>query len=147
MSDLVLRMTDVYRVHGSGPTAVRALDGVSLSVQAGELVAVMGPSGSGKSTLPNLAGALDLPTAGVVEIDGQSTSPLRPADLAALRRRRVGVVFQDLNLIPSLTAAENIGLPLEPVSYTHLRAHETVLHLVCRLLLEKKKNKLRKATH
>ena len=113
MSDLVLRMTDVYRVHGSGPTAVRALDGVSLSVQAGELVAVMGPSGSGKSTLLNLAGALDLPTAGVVEIDGQSTSSLRPADLAALRRRRVGVVFQDLNLIPSLTAAENIGLPLE----------------------------------
>ncbi len=113
MSDLVLRMTDVYRVHGSGPTAVRALDGVSLSVQAGELVAVMGPSGSGKSTLLNLAGALDLPTAGVVEIDRQSTSSLRPADLAALRRRRVGVVFQDLNLIPSLTAAENIGLPLE----------------------------------
>ena len=113
MSDLVLRMTDVYRVHGSGPTAVRALDGVSLAVAAGELVAVMGPSGSGKSTLLNLGGALDLPTAGVVEIDGQSTSSLRPADLAALRRRRVGVVFQDLNLIPSLTAAENIGLPLE----------------------------------
>ena len=113
MSDLVLRMTDVYRVHGTGPTAVRALDGVSLTVQAGELVAVMGPSGSGKSTLLNLAGALDLPTAGSVEIDGQSTSALRPADLAALRRRRVGVVFQDLNLIPSLTAAENIGLPLE----------------------------------
>ena len=113
MSDHVLRMADVYRVHGSGPTAVRALDGVSLSVQAGELVAVMGPSGSGKSTLLNLAGALDLPTAGVVEIDRQSTSSLRPADLAALRRRRVGVVFQDLNLIPSLTAAENIGLPLE----------------------------------
>lgn len=113
MSDLVLRMTDVYRVHGSGPTAVRALDGVSLTVAAGELVAVMGPSGSGKSTLLNLAGALDLPTAGVVEIDGQSTSSLRPAALAALRRRRVGVVFQDLNLIPSLTAAENIGLPLE----------------------------------
>ncbi len=113
MSELVLRMTDVYRVHGTGPTAVRALDGVSLTVQAGELVAVMGPSGSGKSTLLNLAGALDLPTAGSVEIDGQSTSSLRPADLAALRRRRVGVVFQDLNLIPSLTAAENIGLPLE----------------------------------
>ena len=97
----------------SDHVAVRALDGVSLSVQAGELVAVMGPSGSGKSTLLNLGGALDLPTAGVVEIDGQSTSSLRPADLAALRRRRVGVVFQDLNLIPSLTAAENIGLPLE----------------------------------
>jgi putative ABC transport system ATP-binding protein len=86
---------------------------VSLQVQAGELVAVMGPSGSGKSTLLNLAGALDLPTAGTVEIEGVSTSSLRPAELARLRRRKVGVVFQDLNLIPSLTAAENIGLPLE----------------------------------
>ena len=73
----------------------------------------MGPSGSGKSTLLNLAGALDLPTSGTVSIDGQVTTALRPNELSALRRRRVGVVFQDLNLIPSLTAAENIGLPLE----------------------------------
>ena len=86
MSDLVLRMTDVYRVHGSGPTAVRALDGVSLAVRAGELVAVMGPSGSGKSTLLNLAGALDLPTSGVVEVDGQSTSALRPTCRRTSRR-------------------------------------------------------------
>jgi len=113
MSDVILRVTDVHRVHGSGETAVHALAGVSLEVRSGELVAVMGPSGSGKSTLLNLAGALDLPTAGTVEIDGAVTTSLRPADLARLRRRRVGVVFQDLNLIPSLTAAENIGLPLE----------------------------------
>ena len=98
MSDLVLRMTDVYRVHGSGPTAVRALDGVSLSVQAGELVAVMGPSGSGKSTLLNLAGALDLPTAGVVEIDRQSTSSLRPADLAALLSPEEGARLLGLHI-------------------------------------------------
>ena len=111
--EVILRLTDVHRVHGSGATAVRALDGVSLQVRAGELIAVMGPSGSGKSTLLNLAGALDLPTAGTVEIEGQATTALRPDELAALRRRRVGVVFQDLNLIPSLTAAENIGLPLE----------------------------------
>ena len=105
MSDLVLRMTDVYRVHGSGPTAVRALDGVSLSVQAGELVAVMGPSGSGKSTLLNLAGALDLPTAGVVEIDRQSTSSLRPADLAALRPLLLGALLAAGVLLVSLGAA------------------------------------------
>ena len=111
--EVILRLTDVHRVHGTGPTAVRALDGVSVQVRAGELVAVMGPSGSGKSTLLNLAGALDLPSSGTVEIEGQVTTTLRPQQLAALRRRRVGVVFQDLNLIPSLTAAENIGLPLE----------------------------------
>ena len=113
MTEPILQLIDCTRVHGQGETAVRALDGVSVQVQPGELVAVMGPSGSGKSTLLNLSGALDLPTSGQVVISGQSTSQLRPDDLAALRRRKVGVVFQDLNLIPSLTAAENIGLPLE----------------------------------
>jgi putative ABC transport system ATP-binding protein len=113
MNDAVLAMQDVSRVHGEGETAVRALDGVSFSVAVGELVAVMGPSGSGKSTLLNLAGGLDRATDGVVSVHGTDLATLKPADLAKLRRRRVGFVFQDLNLIPSLTAAENIGLPLE----------------------------------
>ena len=113
MTGPVLRLLDVSRVHGSGETAVHALRGVSLEVVAGELVAVMGPSGSGKSTLLNLAGALDRPTSGDVEIAGVSLASLNAAELARLRRRRVGVVFQDYNLIPSLTAAENVGLPLE----------------------------------
>ncbi len=113
MNEPILTMVDVTRVHGTGEVVVRALNGVSLEIHPGELVAVMGPSGSGKSTLLNLAGALDLPTSGTVSIDGQVTTALRPNELSALRRRRVGVVFQDLNLIPSLTAAENIGLPLE----------------------------------
>ena len=113
MNEPILTMVDVTRVHGTGEVVVRALDGVSLEIHPGELVAVMGPSGSGKSTLLNLAGALDLPTSGTVSIDGQVTTALRPNELSALRRQRVGVVFQDLNLIPSLTAAENIGLPLE----------------------------------
>ncbi len=112
-TDNVLRLTDVHRVHGAGETAVRALDGVTLTVRAGELVAVMGPSGSGKSTLLNILGGLDRPTSGSVEIEGVDTSRLPSHALAALRRRKVGVVFQDLNLIPSLTAAENIALPLE----------------------------------
>ncbi|HET7474907.1 MAG TPA: ABC transporter ATP-binding protein [Dermatophilaceae bacterium] len=110
---VVLQLEAVTRVHGAGEAAVRALDGVDLQVAAGELVAVMGPSGSGKSTLLNLAGGLDRPTAGSVRIEGTDVGALRPDALAALRRRSVGYVFQDLNLIPSLTAAENVALPLE----------------------------------
>lgn len=112
-TDAVLVLEDVTRTHGSGETAVHALAGVSLRVWSGELVAVMGPSGSGKSTLLNLAGALDRPTSGRVLVEGEDVTALAPDALAALRRRRVGFVFQDLNLIPSLTAAENIALPLE----------------------------------
>ncbi len=109
----VLELQDVTRVHGSGGTAVTALRGVSLSVAAGELVAVMGPSGSGKSTLLTLAGGLDAPTSGRVVVDGQDLGALGPAGIAALRRRSIGYVFQDLNLIPALTAAENVALPRE----------------------------------
>ncbi|NUP78531.1 MAG: ABC transporter ATP-binding protein [Nonomuraea sp.] len=107
----VVRLADVTRVHGEGATAVHALKGVSLEVEAGELVAVMGPSGSGKSTLLNLAGGLDRPTSGTVRVGDQDLAGVR--DLAALRRRGVGYVFQDLNLISSLTAAENVMLPRE----------------------------------
>jgi len=109
----ILRLAEVSRVHGSDTTAVRALAGVSMEVHAGELVAVMGPSGSGKSTLLNLAGGLDAPTSGQVFIEGDAIGSLKGDALARLRRRRVGFVFQDYNLIPSLTAAENVALPLE----------------------------------
>ncbi|MEV4091930.1 ABC transporter ATP-binding protein [Streptosporangium saharense] len=112
-SEPVLRLADVTRVHGDGPQAVRALRGVSLDVTAGELIAVMGPSGSGKSTLLNLAGGLDTPTSGEVAVEGTSLTGMRAGDLAGLRRRHVGYVFQDLNLIPSLTAVENVMLPRE----------------------------------
>jgi putative ABC transport system ATP-binding protein len=109
----ILFLDNVSRVHGQGETAVRALDGVSLTVQAGELVAVMGPSGSGKSTLLNLAGGLDRPSSGRVVIEGAEVGAMSLGALAALRRRSVGFVFQDFNLIPSLTAVENVALPLE----------------------------------
>ncbi|PRY57102.1 putative ABC transport system ATP-binding protein [Knoellia remsis] len=108
-----LILDDVTRVHGSGETAVRALAGVSLDVMPGELVAVMGPSGSGKSTLLNLAGGLDKATSGRVVIEGEDLTKMTPKGIAQLRRQRVGFVFQDYNLIPSLTAAENVSLPLE----------------------------------
>jgi putative ABC transport system ATP-binding protein len=113
MIDYVLELEDVERVHGEGDTAVQALRGVSLGVLPGELVAVMGPSGSGKSTLLNLAGGLDRPTSGTVQVEGAELGELSRAELAALRRRSVGYVFQEFNLIPALTAAENVALPRE----------------------------------
>jgi putative ABC transport system ATP-binding protein len=108
-----LELADVSRIHGRGDAAVHALRGLSLIVQPGELVAVMGPSGSGKSTLLNLAGGLDQATAGRVRVQGEELGSLSKVALAQLRRRRVGYVFQDYNLIPSLTAQENVALPLE----------------------------------
>lgn len=109
----VLVLEDVFRTHGTGDNAVHALRGVSLEVMEGELVAVMGPSGSGKSTLLNVAGGLDRPTSGRATVDGVDLGSLGAKELARVRRRRIGFVFQDYNLIPSLTAAENVGLPLE----------------------------------
>ncbi|MGW0548584.1 ABC transporter ATP-binding protein [Streptomyces altiplanensis] len=109
----VLQLEELTRVHGSGATEVHALRGVNLSVFPGELVAVMGPSGSGKSTLLTIAGGLDSPTSGRVVVEGTDITTVGRKELAALRRRSIGYVFQDYNLIPALTAAENIALPRE----------------------------------
>jgi putative ABC transport system ATP-binding protein len=109
----VLELRGVCRTHGAGEAMVQALCDVSLTVAAGELVAVMGPSGSGKSTLLNLAGGLDRPDRGVVLVEGQELAGMSRNALADLRRRRVGYVFQALNLVPGLTAVENVALPLE----------------------------------
>jgi putative ABC transport system ATP-binding protein len=111
MSTLELR--GVTKVYGQGAAEVHALAGVSLSVEAGSMVAVMGPSGSGKSTLLTIAGGLEDPTGGEVVIDGRSLAGLSRNGRAELRRRLVGYVFQDFNLLPGLTAAENVALPLE----------------------------------
>jgi putative ABC transport system ATP-binding protein len=113
MSAPVLRLAGVTRDHRQGDVTVRALRGVDLAVHPGELVAVMGPSGSGKSTLLHLAGGLDAPTSGQVLVEGRDLAGMRAAEVAAVRRRSVGYVFQDLNLLPSLTALENVALPLE----------------------------------
>jgi putative ABC transport system ATP-binding protein len=109
----VLELRQVHRTHGNGDVAVHALAGINLIVSPGELVAVMGPSGSGKSTLLNLAGGLDRPTSGQVLVEGQVLGNLNRRQLAGLRRHSIGYVFQDLNLLPSLTAGENVSLPLE----------------------------------
>lgn len=109
----VLELDRVDMVYGTGPTAVAALRQVTLGVHSGEFVAVMGPSGSGKSSLLAVAGGLDQPAAGEVFVSGTPMSRLSLAQRARLRRRVVGYVFQDFNLVPTLTAAENVALPLE----------------------------------
>jgi putative ABC transport system ATP-binding protein len=108
-----LELHDVVKRYGAGPTEVRALTNVSLAIEPGEFVSVMGPSGSGKSTLLHLAAGLERPSAGRVVVDGVDIDSLDAAGLAALRRQRVGMVFQRLNLVPTLTAVENVMLPLE----------------------------------
>ncbi|MER5201636.1 ABC transporter ATP-binding protein [Streptomyces sp. NPDC002825] len=109
----VLQLQNLTRVHGAGATEVHALRGIDLAVYPGELVAVMGPSGSGKSTLLTIAGGLDTPSSGRVIVEDTDITTASVKELAALRRRSIGYVFQDYNLIPALTAAENVALPRE----------------------------------
>jgi putative ABC transport system ATP-binding protein len=108
-----LDLRRVSKFYGEGPTEVQALRDVDLSVDAGELVAVMGPSGSGKSTLLTIAGSLEQPTTGEVFVGGQALAGMSRNDRARLRRRSIGYVFQDFNLLAGLTAVENVALPLE----------------------------------
>jgi putative ABC transport system ATP-binding protein len=108
-----LELHDVSKSYGQGAAKVTALHGISLTVERGSLVAVMGPSGSGKSTMLTIAGSLEDPTSGEVFVDGQPLSAMSRNDKAGLRRRTIGYVFQDFNLLPGLTAVENVALPLE----------------------------------
>jgi len=108
----LLRLREVFRAYRAGPVVVPALRGVSLQASAGEVLALVGPSGSGKSTLLHVCGLLDAPDAGSYELDGRETGRLSPAARTALRRERIGFVFQGFNLVPVLTAFENVEVPL-----------------------------------
>jgi putative ABC transport system ATP-binding protein len=112
-ADTVVSARDVTRRYGEGETAVDALRGVSLDIRPGELMSIMGPSGSGKSTLMHILAGLDKPTTGEVSIDGTDITNLGDNELTKLRRRNIGFIFQFFNLLPMLTAEENITLPLQ----------------------------------
>lgn len=139
MTGPLIRLEGVEKVYKLGDVAVPALRGIDLTVERGASLAIMGPSGSGKSTLLHLLGLLDRPTAGRVLWDGRDVTGLRPNDLAELRGRHIGFVFQTFNLVPTLTALENVELPLVflgvPPRARRARAEE----LLARLGLENRK--------
>ncbi len=108
----IIELQDVWKIYRMGNVEVPALRGLSVKISPGEFVAIMGPSGSGKSTAMNMVGCLDLPTRGSVILDGRDISKLHESDLAQIRGRRIGFVFQTFNLMPGLTAIENVTLPM-----------------------------------
>lgn len=128
MTAPTLFLDNVTKIHQDGPNHIHALDSVTLKVMPGELVAIMGASGSGKSTLLNVSGTLTTPTSGRVLLGGADTSEMSPNKIAALRRQFIGFVFQDFNLLPTLTATENIALPLELDGMNTRNARATALH-------------------
>jgi len=109
----ILELIDVVKSYGTGSAEIKALGGINLRIARGEFVAIMGPSGCGKSTVLHLAGGLEDPSAGCVSVDGRIIADMNGAERSALRRSKVGYIFQRLNLLPSLTARENVMLPLE----------------------------------
>lgn len=137
----VLRVSNLEKSYGSKASTTRALAGVSLTVRRGEFVAIMGPSGSGKSTLLNCIATIDMPTSGIVFVEGQDTSRLSQRGLADFRREKLGFIFQDSNLLDTLTARENIALPLSighvPAAEISARVEAIARGLGVREVLEK----------
>ena len=123
----VIGMTNVTKVYTMGEESVHALRGISFEIKQGEFVSIMGPSGSGKSTCMNMIGCLDRPTSGIVEIGGKETAQMSERELAVLRNKTVGFVFQQYHLLPSMTVLENVMLPLRYQNIDHAerrdRAH------------------------
>ena len=110
--NIVIKLDNVWKIYKMGKVEVPALQGLNLTIREDEFVAIMGPSGSGKSTAMNMIGCLDVPTKGAIYLDGQNIAHLSESDLAQIRGRRIGFIFQQFNLIPTLTALENVMLPM-----------------------------------
>jgi putative ABC transport system ATP-binding protein len=132
-------LTKVYRL---GDTTINAIDGLDLRIEKGEFLAIVGPSGSGKTTLLNLLGCLDVPTAGTVTIDGMETGKLSPSSLADIRREKIGFVFQEFNLLPILSATENVELPLRYLKVKPAERHRRAMEALDRVgLAERARNR------
>jgi len=123
-----------------GPTTVKALDGVNFTIEGGEFVAIVGPSGSGKSTLMNILGCLDSPTGGSYRLAGDETARLKPNQLAEIRNRRIGFVFQSFNLLPRESALENVSLPLIYQGMPLKKRKETAMAMLAKVGLEGREN-------
>ena len=136
----ILETKNLKKIYGKGETEVHALDGVDLSVEKGEFVAIVGTSGSGKSTLLHMLGGLDRPTAGSVTVDGRELSKLKDEELTVFRRRKIGFVFQNYNLVPVLSVYENIVLPIQLDGNREDGAY--IKKIIQTLGLEKKLNNL-----
>lgn len=136
----MIEVKALSRHYRMGPTTVKALDGVDFSIAAGEFVAIVGPSGSGKSTLMNVLGCLDSPTLGSYKLAGEETSNLGRNELAEIRSRRIGFVFQSFNLLPRESALENVSLPLIYQGVPLKRRKETALEMLAKVGLEGREN-------
>jgi putative ABC transport system ATP-binding protein len=133
MPDGVIELTDITKVYQTGDVALRALDGVSLHVEAGEFIAIMGSSGSGKSTLMNIVGCLDRPTTGTYVLAGRRVSGMSRSELARIRNHVLGFVFQQFNLLARTTALENVELPLEYGGITSRARHQRATEALARV--------------
>ena len=132
----VIELREVKRHYVMGPTVVRAVDGVSLDIAAGEFVSIIGPSGSGKSSLMNIIGCLDTSTEGSYRINGEPVQGLSRGRLAEIRNREIGFVFQSFNLLPRLSALENVELPLVYAGLPARERHERALAMLAKVGLE-----------
>jgi len=129
----MIEVRDLSRHYQMGPTIVKALDGVNFDIASGEFVAIVGPSGSGKSTLMNILGCLDSPSLGSYRLAGDETSKLKPNQLAEIRNRRIGFVFQSFNLLPRESALENVSLPLIYQGVPPKKRKETAMAMLAKV--------------
>jgi putative ABC transport system ATP-binding protein len=139
MSSLI-ELKEVKKYYYMGETIVKALDGINLQINKGDFVAIMGPSGSGKSTAMNLVGSLDVPTHGEIYLDKQSIAHLGESELAQLRGKKIGFIFQSFNLIPNLTVKENVALPMLFQHYTEEERNKKAIDLLKKVGLEHRTN-------
>ncbi len=138
----MIELKNIYKIYGDGDGEIRALDGVSLTINEGEFVAIVGQSGSGKSTCMNIIGCLDVPTSGEYHLNGVDVSTMKDDELAAVRNKMIGFIFQQYNLIPKLSVLENVELPLIYRGMSPKERHERALNALDRVGLKDRAKKM-----